>query len=82
MLDNPKRSVFVVHGRNLKARDEMYAFLIGIGLSPMTWDDAIHLGISKFVLLSLITSRRLINGKNKIHNYTQRRGNVRAYKKH
>jgi predicted nucleotide-binding protein len=31
------RKVFVVHGRNLAARDAMYAFLNGIGLRPLEW---------------------------------------------
>ena len=39
----PKRdnSIFVVHGRNLRLRDDMYAFLRAIGLFPMEWDEAI-----------------------------------------
>ena len=33
--------VFVVHGRNIAARDAMYAFLRSTGLSPITWEDAV-----------------------------------------
>jgi predicted nucleotide-binding protein len=34
-------SIFVVHGRDLKLRDDMYAFLRAIGLFPLEWDQAI-----------------------------------------
>lgn len=37
---NAKR-VFVVHGRNLGARDAMFAFLRAIGLEPIEWSTAI-----------------------------------------
>ena len=32
--------VFVVHGRNLKARDAMFIFLGAIGLDPIEWSEA------------------------------------------
>lgn len=35
--------VFVVHGRNHTALKAMYAFLRSIGLSPITWEDAVEL---------------------------------------
>ncbi len=38
-----KRKVWVVHGRNLKARDAMFAFLRAIGLKPMEWGEALAL---------------------------------------
>jgi len=37
---NAKR-VFVVHGRNLGARDAMFGFLRAIGLEPIEWSTAI-----------------------------------------
>ena len=38
-----KRKVWVVHGRNLKARDAAFAFLRAIGLEPMEWGEALAL---------------------------------------
>jgi hypothetical protein len=35
--------VFVVHGRNLKARDAMFAFLRSLDLKPMEWNQAVGL---------------------------------------
>ncbi len=35
------RKVFVVHGRNLEARDAMFGFLRAIGLEPIEWSTAI-----------------------------------------
>lgn len=35
------KKVFVVHGRNLAARDAMFAFLRTIGLEPIEWSTAI-----------------------------------------
>jgi len=37
-----KSVVFVVHGRNLAARDAMFAFLHSIGLEPLEWSKAIQ----------------------------------------
>lgn len=34
-------SIFVVHGRDSKLTDDMYAFLRAIGINPMEWNDAI-----------------------------------------
>jgi len=36
------RIVFVVHGRNLLARDAMFTFLRSIGLCPLEWTDAVR----------------------------------------
>jgi predicted nucleotide-binding protein len=33
--------VFVVHGRNVKARDELYRFLRALSLQPIEWNQAI-----------------------------------------
>lgn len=37
-----KSVVFVVHGRNLAARDAMFAFLRSIGLRPLEWSQAVQ----------------------------------------
>ena len=34
-------NVFVVHGRNIGARDAMFSFLESIGLHPIEWDEAV-----------------------------------------
>lgn len=41
-----KRKVFVVHGRDSKLRDSMFAFLRAIGLEPIEWNQAV-LGTGK-----------------------------------
>ncbi|WP_197746559.1 TIR domain-containing protein [Mycolicibacterium poriferae] len=41
MPDVDPKKVFVVHGRNLAARDAMFAFLRAIGLDPIEWSTAI-----------------------------------------
>lgn len=35
-------SIFVVHGRNLQLRDDMYALLRALGLTPIEWAKAIN----------------------------------------
>jgi predicted nucleotide-binding protein len=47
-LDSDRKSadplkVFVVHGRNQKARDGMFEFLRVIGLNPIEWSEALNL---------------------------------------
>lgn len=37
---NPKK-VFIVHGRNMAARDAMFTFLRAIGLEPIEWSTAV-----------------------------------------
>jgi predicted nucleotide-binding protein len=36
-----KKSIFVVYGRNLKARDALFQFLRSIGLKPLEWSQAV-----------------------------------------
>ena len=38
-----RRNVFVVHGRNLEARNSLFRFLRSIGLRPLEWSQAIQL---------------------------------------
>jgi len=38
---NDPRVIFVVHGRNLEARNSLFRFLRSIGLKPMEWSQAI-----------------------------------------
>jgi predicted nucleotide-binding protein len=38
-----QRKVFVVHGRNLGARDSIFTFLRALGLEPIEWSEAIQL---------------------------------------
>jgi predicted nucleotide-binding protein len=35
------RSVFVVHGRNIRARNAMFSFLRALGLVPIEWNEAV-----------------------------------------
>lgn len=41
-LPDPKK-VFVVHGRDLRLRDDFFAFLRSAGLSPIEWSEALRL---------------------------------------
>lgn len=41
MDEETKRRIFVVHGRNEKARRAMFAFLRALGLEPIEWSEAI-----------------------------------------
>ncbi len=40
-MESKPRRVFVVHGRNMQARDAMFEFLRSIGLQPIEWSQAI-----------------------------------------
>lgn len=42
MAEVNTRKVFVVHGRNMAARDAMFAFLRAIGLEPIEWTTAVR----------------------------------------
>jgi predicted nucleotide-binding protein len=37
------RNVFVIHGRNLPARDAMFDFLRAVGLNPLEWGQAVKM---------------------------------------
>ena len=39
-MSDPKR-IWVVHGRNIAARDAMFKFLLALGLSPIEWSEAV-----------------------------------------
>lgn len=41
-MPDQNRSVFVVHGRNMKARDAMNEFLDALKLHPIKWSEAVH----------------------------------------
>lgn len=41
-MPEQNRSVFVVHGRNTKARDAMFAFLRALGLHLIEWSEAVQ----------------------------------------
>jgi hypothetical protein len=42
-MDGKSRRVFVVHGRNVQARDAMFEFLRSIDLQPIEWSQAIEM---------------------------------------
>ena len=42
-MDDISKNVFVVHGRNLEARNSLFRFLRSIGLRPIEWDQAIKM---------------------------------------
>lgn len=42
MPSRDPRSVFVVHGRDLPARDAMFSFLRTLGLDPQEWEQMVH----------------------------------------
>ena len=41
--DDASRDVFVVHGRNIAVRDELFTFLGALGLHPLEWSEAVRL---------------------------------------
>ena len=42
-LPQNARKVFVVHGRNLAARDALFEFLRAVDLHPVEWSEAVQL---------------------------------------
>ncbi|MDX1982044.1 MAG: nucleotide-binding protein [Bryobacteraceae bacterium] len=40
-MQKKKQTVFVVHGRNMAARNAVFTFLQSLGLNPLEWDDAV-----------------------------------------
>ncbi len=50
-LEVDPHKIFVVHGRNVAARDAMFTFLRAIGLQPIEWSEAINLtpGASPYI---------------------------------
>lgn len=41
MENDQRKNVFVVHGRNIKARDALFAFLQSLQLNPIEWIEAV-----------------------------------------
>jgi SAM-dependent methyltransferase len=42
-MDATNKKVFVVHGRNMKAREQVFIFLRALGLEPLEWEQAASL---------------------------------------
>jgi len=43
MHNENSKTVFVVHGRNLRAKEQVFVFLRALGLQPLEWEQAAHL---------------------------------------
>ncbi|MET0622466.1 MAG: L-histidine N(alpha)-methyltransferase [Pyrinomonadaceae bacterium] len=43
MSESPANKVFVVHGRNIKAKEQIFIFLRALGLEPIEWEQAVSL---------------------------------------
>ena len=55
-MPDPRR-VYVVHGRNIQARDAMFEFLGALGLQPLEWNQAVALTSSPVPYIGQVLER-------------------------
>ncbi len=69
------KTVFVVHGRNMAAREAMFTFLRSIGLKPLEWHQAVSLTGTGAPYIGQILDRA---GRLVVHDRDRARGRARA----